>query len=125
MGLDLSRIARERGVDLRAWPPRYEPAYRPRPDEACWLPEVGRARPEEREELILAKLRAQVRWAWEKSPFYRRKWDEAGVSPDSLRSLRDLSRFPVVQKNELRAAQAAHPPFGDYLCVGLAEVVRI
>ena len=34
-------------------------------------------------------------------------------------------RFPVVQKAELRAAQAAAPPFGDYLCVGLSEVARI
>jgi len=124
MALDLTRIARERGVDLRAWPPRYDPAYRPSAEAGEWLPEVERAHPEAREELILAKLRAQVRWAWEKSPFYRRKWDEAGVSPDSLRSLRDLARFPVVQKNELRAAQAAHPPFGDYLCIDPAEVAR-
>src|SRR5205823_4618307 len=107
MALDLNRIARERGVDLRAWPPKYDAGYRPRPDEPCWLPEVERARPEEREDLILAKLRAQVRWAWEKSPFYRRKCDEGGVSPDSLRTLRDLARFPVVQKNELRAPAAA------------------
>src|SRR6266851_4001817 len=125
MALDLTRIARERGVDLRAWPPKYDAAYRPRPDEQFWLPEVERARPEEREELILGKLRAQVRWVWEKSPFYRCKWEEAGVSPDSLRTLRDLCRFPVVQKNELRAAQAAHPPFGDYLCIDPAEVARI
>src|SRR5689334_17270763 len=103
MSLDLTRIARERGVDLRAWPPRYDAAYRPRSDEPLWLPEIERAAPQERDELILAKLRAQVRWAWEKSPFYRRKWDEAGLSPDSLRTLGDLARFPVVQKAELRA----------------------
>src|SRR5207248_268082 len=104
---------------------RYDRAYRPAPEEPFWLPEVERAHPQERDELILAKLRAQVRWAWEKSPFYRRKWDEAGVSPDTLRKLDDLSRFPVVQKNELRAAQAAYPPFGDYLCIDPEEVVRI
>src|SRR5712672_3063487 len=107
MPLDLTRIARERGADLRSWPPRYEPAYRPGPDEECWLPETERAAPEQRDELILSKLRGQVRWAWERSPFYRRKWKEAGVSPDSLRTLHDLSRFPAVQQNELRAAPAA------------------
>jgi len=47
------------------------------------------------------------------------------VSPDTLRSLDDLRRFPVVQKADLRAAQAAHPPFGDYLCVEPGEVARI
>src|SRR5258707_9128579 len=106
MALDLTRIARERGVDLRAWPPRYDPAYRPSAEAGEWLPEVERAHPEAREELILAKLRAQVRWAWEKSPFYRRKWDEAGVPPDPLASPPGLARVPGVHKNRLRAPPA-------------------
>jgi phenylacetate-CoA ligase len=66
-----------------------------------------------------------VQYAWERSPFYRRKWEQAGVSPESLKSLDDLARFPVVQKSELRAAQAASPPFGDYLCIEPREVARI
>ena len=66
-----------------------------------------------------------MRYAWERSPFYRRKWEAAGVSPDALRTLDDLGRFPVVTKEELRAAQAAHPPFGDYLCVPADAVARI
>jgi phenylacetate-CoA ligase len=89
------------------------------------LPEVECASPEARDGLILAKLREQVRYAWERSPFYRRKWEAAGVSPDALRTLDNLVRFPVVTKEELRAAQAAHPPFGDYLCVPADAVARI
>jgi len=125
MPIDLDRIRRARGVDFAVWPPRYDPTYRPRPDEEHWLPEIECADPAARDELVFAKLRHQVRYVWEQSPFYRRKWQEAGVSPDTLRSLDDLSRFPVVQKAELRAAQAAHPPFGDYLCVEPGEVARI
>jgi phenylacetate-CoA ligase len=121
----LERIARSRGVDLSQWPPRYDKSYRPRPDEPCWLPEIERADPGERDAIIFAKLAAQVRYAWEKSPFYRRKWQAVGISPDSLRSLRDLSRFPVVQKQELREAQASHPPYGDYLCIDPGKVARI
>src|SRR5437016_1720832 len=81
------------------------------------LPEVECAEPAARDELILAKLREQVRYCWERSPFYRRRWEAAGVSPDSLTTLADLARFPVIQKTELREAQARHPPFGDYLCI--------
>ena len=123
--MNLDAIARTRGVDLRCWPPRYDAAHRPEPGTEHWLPEVECAPPAERDGLILAKLRAQVRWAWEKSPFYRRKWEQAGVSPDALRGLGDLARFPVVQKSELRAAQTAHPPYGDYLCIEADEVARI
>ncbi len=122
---DTERVRRTRGVDLSVWPPRYDPAYRPPAGDEHWLPELECADPAARDELIFAKLRHQLRWAWERSPFYRRKWQEAGVSPDSLRSLDDLPRFPVVQKAELRAAQAAHPPFGDYLCIEPAEIARI
>jgi phenylacetate-CoA ligase len=114
-----------RGVDLTVWPPRYDAAYRPAPDASHWLPEVECADPSARDALIFAKLTHQVRYAWERSPFYRRRWQEAGVSPETLKSLDDLARFPVVQKAELRAAQAAAPPFGDYLCIEPAEVARI
>ncbi len=123
-GLDRARLA-ARGVDLSVWPPRYDPAYRPAPDAEHWLPEVECADPAARDRLILAKLRAQVAWAWERSPFYRRRWEAAGVSPATLRTLADLARFPVVEKADLRAAQAAHPPFGDYLCIEPSEVARI
>ena len=56
------------------------------------MPEIECAEPAQQERVIFAKLRAQVRYAWEKSAFYRHKWEEAGVSPDALRSLDDLSR---------------------------------
>jgi len=108
-----------------AWPPRYDATWLPAPEAEHWAPELECAKPAEREAVILAKLRAQVQWAWEHSPFYRRAWDAAGVSPATLRTLADLRRFPVIQKADLRAAQAAHPPFGDYLCISPGEVARI
>jgi phenylacetate-CoA ligase len=107
------------------WPPRYDAAYRPRADAAYWAPDLECAAPEERDRVILAKLRAQIEYAWERSPFYRRRWEAAGVSPATLKSLDDLARFPVVQKSDLRAAQASAPPFGDYLCIEPSAVARI
>jgi phenylacetate-CoA ligase len=108
-----------------AWPPRYDPTWRPDPAAEYWAPALECAPPRARDEVILGKLRAQLAWAWERSPFYRRKWQAAGLAPASLKTLDDLARFPVVQKAELREAQAAHPPFGDYLCIDPAEVARI
>jgi phenylacetate-CoA ligase len=83
------------------------------------------AAPEVRDAVILRKLRAQVEYAWRRSAFYRRKWEAAGVSPATLETLSDLAKFPVVQKDELRAAQAAQPPFGEYLCVEPHQVARV
>ena len=98
------------------WPP--EPAVRlDAPEE--------RMDPAARAELVLAKLRAQVAYAWERSELYRRRWDEAGVSPESLRKLADLARFPLLHKRDLQADQAEHPPFGSNLCCPPEAVARV
>lgn len=107
------------------WPPVYDDGYLPPPDQPYWFPERETMPPQAREGLILERLRATVRWAWDRSPFYREKWDAAGVHPEHLRRLEDLHRFPVVTKAELRAEQAAHRPAGRYLCVDRADVARV
>ena len=66
----------------------------------------------EREHAILDRLKALTRYAWDASPFYRRKWDEAGFHPDHLRSLEDFeSKVPVVTKKDLRDAQTRDAAF--------------
>ena len=52
----------------------------------------------------------------DRSPFYRRKYEDAGVDLSSVR-LSELGAVPVTTKDELRRAQEEHPPFGDYLGV--------
>jgi phenylacetate-CoA ligase len=110
---------------VSVWPPRYDPAWRPAPDAEYWSPDLECAPPRKRDDVIFAKLTAQVQYAWESSAFYRRHWQAAGVSPATLRTLDDLARFPVVRKDDLRRAQAAVPPFGDYLCIPPTEVARV
>ena len=112
-------------ADRFVWPPRYDPSYRPAPDQEYWSPELECALPEAREQLIFQKLRAQIEYAWQRSPFYRRTWQQAGVSPSTLRSIDDLSKFPVVQKADLRTTQARNPPFGENLCIEPHDVARI
>ena len=75
---------------MTAWPPRYDPIWRPRADAEHWAPDVECAPPSRRDAIILEKLRAQIAYAWERSAFYRRHWQAAGVSPAMLRSLDDL-----------------------------------
>lgn len=110
---------------MEPWPPVYDETYLPDPGHRYWFRERETMPPSDRERRILEKLQAIVRWAWDRSPFYREKWDAAGMHPDHLRSLEDLRRFPMVRKAELLQEQAEHPPFGRYLCVDQAEVLRI
>src|ERR1051326_991080 len=113
------------GVDLSVWPPRYDPTYRPNETDEYWFPQLECADPHVRDGIILHKLQQQVQYAWDHSPFYRKKWSDAGVSPAVLKRLDDLVKFPVVLKSELREVQAANPPFGNNLCIEPSQVARI
>jgi len=45
-------------------------------------------------DLQLAKLKKQIAYVYENSPFYRKKFDEAGVKPHNINRLKDLELFP-------------------------------
>jgi phenylacetate-CoA ligase len=113
-------------VEAWTFPPAYDDRYFPPEDARYWFPKRETMAPAEREAAILARLREVCAYAYGASPFYRRRWDEAGFHPDHLRSLEDFEdKVPVVTKAELRASQAAAPPFGDYLCVPDREIYHI
>ena len=108
------------------WPPVYNPSYVPPPDEPFWDRKMETMDPGEREQrVILPKLRAQLTYAYENSPFYRKKWDKAGINPQDIRSLKDFDQLPCVMKEEIREDQAEHPPFGSNLCVPRKELARV
>lgn len=48
------------------------------------------------------RLGAVVRYAYDYVPFYHEKFRSAGVKPDDVKCLDDLSKLPLVKKSELR-----------------------
>jgi phenylacetate-CoA ligase len=107
------------------WPPAYDDEYLPDPGQPYWFPQRETMDPELRDAAILRRIQAVMRYAAAHAPFYQRKWAAAGISPEDIRTLDDFEQVPVVTKEELRRAQAEHPPFGDYLCVPQDEVIRV
>ena len=112
---------------MESWsfPPRYDETYLPPREARYWFAQRETMPAAERERAILERLQQVCAYAYERAPFYRRKWDEAGFHPSRLKSLEDFERVPVVHKKDLRDAQARVPPFGDYLCVPEHEVFHI
>lgn len=108
------------------FPAAYDESYLPPADSRYWFPRRETLPAAEREAAILQRLQQVCAYAWEHAPFYRRLWGEAGFHPSQLKTLEDFDhRVPVVKKADLRAAQAAHPPFGDYVCVPDAEIFHV
>jgi len=109
-----------------SFPPAYDEGYVPPATSRYWFPRRETMPTGEREALILERLKQVCAYAYEHAPFYRRKWDDAGFHPNHLRSLEDFEgRVPVIQKKDLRESQAAHPSFGNYLCVPESEIFHI
>ena len=48
------------------------------------------------------RLVATVKRVYENVPFYRAKMEEAGVTPDDIRSIDDLYKLPFSYKKDLR-----------------------
>jgi phenylacetate-CoA ligase len=112
-------------MECWSWPPNYDDNYVPPPNQPYWFPRRETMPEEERNAAILKRIQAVMEYAYKRAPFYRRKWDEAGVHPSKIRSLEDFEQVPVVTKAEVRKAQSDHPPFGDYACTDPSEVARI
>lgn len=88
-------------------------------------PRIERASRAELTRLQTRRLREQVRHAAAHSPFYKRKFREAGIRPEQVRTLEDLRRLPFTTKDELKENQAKRPPWGDLLAVPFADVLRV
>lgn len=75
--------------------------------------------------LQLERFRDRMKYVYEHSPMYKRKYDEAGIRPEDIRTLDDIRHVPFTIKEELRESQAQHPPWGDFMCVPPEEGVRV
>lgn len=75
---------------------------------------------EEMQALQLKRLQEIVAYAYENVPFYKKKYDEAGVKPSDIQTLKDIEKLPFVTKADLRD----NYPYG-FLSVPLSEISRI
>jgi phenylacetate-CoA ligase len=48
------------------------------------------------------RIRKVVRYAYSNVPFYRKRFNEAGVKPESIRTLDDIAKIPFTVKTDLR-----------------------
>jgi phenylacetate-CoA ligase len=72
------------------------------------------------EALQLKRLVATAKRVYAKVPFYKKTFDEAGIKPSDIKSLKDLRRLPFTNKVDLRD----NYPFGLF-AVPMEQVVRI
>ena len=98
-------------------------AIKGKPDEFFDRLEVMSA--EARERYINRKLPQTIKHAYQHAPAVKKIFNEAGVSPDQIRSVKDLERLPITRKTDLIDLQKANPPYGGFLTTPPEEVERV
>ena len=77
-------------------------------------------------ELQSERLGRQLDRVWNGPvPFFKRKFEKAGLRRSDIRGLDDLRRLPTTLKSELRQSEEECPPFGDYRGAAVSEAVRL
>ncbi len=90
-----------------------------------WRPRLETLPREEFAKKQLRLFRKQMKYVMEKSPFYQKKFKEAGITPGDIKRLEDMSRVPFTTKQELLKSQEEHPIFGDFPCIPAEAATRV
>jgi len=85
-----------------------------------WQREIETIDRKDLERLQLERLKATVERCYHNVPFYRERLDMAGVTPDKIKSLKDIERIPFTTKEDLRI----NYPFGMF-AQPMKNIVRI
>jgi len=94
-------------------------------DGRYWNPDIETASADKLRDVQEERLRHIVEHAYGNSRFYRRKFDEAGLKPEDVRTIEDLPKLPVTTKEELRDSQAREPMWGDILAVPVEQCITV
>ena len=80
-------------------------------------PELESMPREQLAEMQLDRLRKITAYVFEKNPLYRRRFEQAGVTAETIKSLDDITRLPTISKEDLRLAYPA-----GLLCEDIANI---
>jgi phenylacetate-CoA ligase len=93
-------------------------------DSPYWNPRHETMPREGIEALQVRKLRNLVEWADTQVPWQSKRLRDAGVTPDSIQSLDDLRRFPLMTREEWMQGQLEEPPFGTNVAAPKDAAIR-
>ena len=85
-----------------------------------WNEEAECMSKEKKEELQLERLQKTVKHAYDNIEFYKKRFDEIGLKPEDIKTLKDIEKIPFTTKSDLREAY----PLG-LLAVPREDIVEV
>ena len=90
-----------------------------------WDEELETLPREELEKRQLEDLKEIVQFAYDNAPYYKRSFDEAGAKPSDIKTLKDIQKFPFIDKKTQRDTQGVGSFLGELAAVPEEDVVFI
>ena len=94
-------------------------------DGKYWNKELETMPREKLKEQQLHDLKEIVKFAYDNAPYYKRSFDEAGVKPEDIKTLKDIEKFPFINKKTQRDTQGVGSFLGELAAVDEEEVVFV
>ncbi|MFZ0448781.1 MAG: AMP-binding protein [Desulfatiglandaceae bacterium] len=99
-------------------------------EKKLWNEKIETMSRDEMRSLQLVKLKKQVLYNYENSPFYRNKFEEIGAKPEDIKNFDDFARIPLMTKDEHRRIQQESlekygNPYALMACAPREKIVRI
>ncbi len=89
-----------------------------------WNPKNETMPREDLQRLQLHKLQQLCEWAYNTTPFHHRRFDEAGVKPEQIKTLDDIRRIPFMTREAWMDSQVEKPMFGEMLATDRNHAIR-
>jgi phenylacetate-CoA ligase len=78
-----------------------------------------------REKYLNSKLAKHIKHTYKYAPAVKRLFDDAGITPGQIRTVKDLQKLPVTRKTDLLEMQKANLPYGGVTAIPLGDIERV
>lgn len=100
------------------------------PNRKLWNPAVETLSRDALAALQLERLKRQLVYNFDNSPFYRAQFEKAGAEPGDIKDFEDFARLPLMDKTDHRQAQQESlerfgNPYALLACAPADKIVRI
>ena len=85
-----------------------------------WNPDAEQADPKDMKQHQIESLKRVVELVYNKVPFYKKKFDQANIKPEDIKTLEDIKKIPFTTKYELRETY----PYG-LVAAEMEEIVEL
>src|SRR4030042_1578449 len=80
---------------------------------------------EARVKYLNQKLSDTVDNAYRNALAIKKLFDNAGVKPSQVRTIKDLEKLPITRKNDIIEMQKVNPPYGGLSAIPAADIERV